>query len=91
MLLYPFARVLTLVPIFFFIQIIEIPAVIVLGFWFVIQFFSGANSLAVADASGGGVAWWAHIGGFVIGMALLGVFPRRPGRTEHRTTRFKRV
>ena len=91
MLLYPFARVLTLVPIFFFIQIIEIPAVIVLGFWFVIQFFSGASSLAVADASGGGVAWWAHIGGFVIGMALLLVFPRRPGSTERRVSRFKRV
>ena len=76
-LLYPFARVLTLVPIFIIWQIIEIPAVIVLGLWFLMQFLSGAGSLAVADASSGGVAWWAHIGGFLVGMMLLAVFRRR--------------
>ena len=76
---YPFARVLTLVPIFFFIQVIEIPALIVLGFWFVMQFLSGAASLAsAAGANAGGVAWWAHVGGFVIGIILLRVFPRQP-------------
>src|SRR5437867_8155041 len=74
---YPFARVLTLVPIFFFIQIIEIPALIVLGFWFVMQFLYGAASLtSPTAATAGGVAWWAHVGGFVIGILLLGVFPR---------------
>jgi hypothetical protein len=74
---YPFARVLTLVPIFVFIQVIEIPAMIVLGFWFVIQFFSGAAALATAGPNSGGVAWWAHVGGFVIGMVLIGLFPRK--------------
>jgi hypothetical protein len=76
---YPFARVLTLVPLFIFIQVIEIPAVIVLGLWFVMQFFYGATALAVTTANdAGGVAWWAHVGGFAIGMALIGLFPRRP-------------
>jgi rhomboid family protein len=75
---YPFARVLTLVPIFVFIQVIEIPALIVLGFWFLMQFFYGTASLAVTAASDtGGVAWWAHVGGFVIGILLIGMFPRR--------------
>lgn len=76
---FPYARVLTLIPIFFFIQVIEVPAMIVLGFWFVVQFLNGTASLAsTAATDGGGIAWWAHIGGFVIGMLLLGLFPRRP-------------
>ena len=74
---YPFARVLTLVPIFVFIQVIEIPALIVLGFWFLMQFLNGTASLAMTSASEGGVAWWAHVGGFVIGMMLVGLFPRK--------------
>ena len=74
---YPSARVLTLVPIFVFMQFIEIPALIVLGFWFIMQFFYGAASLASATANSGGVAWWAHVGGFVIGMVLVGLFPRK--------------
>src|SRR5688572_14023783 len=68
---YPFARVLTLVPIFIFIQVIEIPAIIVLGLWFVMQFFNGAAALATTAAGDGGVAWWAHVGGFVIGLILV--------------------
>ncbi len=75
---YPFARVQTLVPIFIFIQVIEIPALIVLGFWFVMQFFNGTASLAATNVrDSGGVAWWAHVGGFVIGILLIGLFPRR--------------
>jgi rhomboid family protein len=74
---YPFARVLTLLPIFVFVQVIEIPALIVLGFWFVMQFFSGTAELATSHGNAGGVAWWAHIGGFVIGMVLIGLFPRK--------------
>jgi rhomboid family protein len=74
---YPRARVLTLVPIFIFIQIIEIPAVIVLGFWFIVQFFYGATSLAATTGNSGGVAWWAHIGGFLLGMVFVNVFPRK--------------
>ena len=75
---YPRARILTLLPIFIFMQVIEIPAVIVLGFWFLMQFLYGTASLASTSAtSAGGVAWWAHVGGFVIGMVLIGLFPRK--------------
>ena len=74
---YPGAKVLTLIPIFIFVQFIEIPALIVLGLWFVMQFFNGAAALATTSASGGGVAWWAHVGGFIIGMILVVMFPRK--------------
>jgi len=74
---YPFARVLTLIPIFVFWQIVEVPALIVLGLWFVLQFLYGAASLAATTGSAGGVAWWAHIGGFVIGMIMVRLFPRK--------------
>ena len=70
MITFPRARVVTIVPLFIFIQVIELPAVIVLGFWFVIQFFNGAASIT-ASASGGGVAWWAHIGGFAAGIIIF--------------------
>ncbi len=71
---FPKARILTLVPIFIFIQIIELPALLVLGFWFLIQFFNGTASIVLSSETAGGVAWWAHIGGFVAGMMLVGVF-----------------
>src|SRR5262249_47448763 len=74
---YPFARVLTLIPIFIFIQVIEIPAIIVLGLWFLMQFLYGTASLALTGPNAGGVAWWAHVGGFVIGIILVGLFPRK--------------
>jgi membrane associated rhomboid family serine protease len=79
--MFPHARVLTLVPIFFFLQVTELSAWLVLGFWFVLQAFSGFGSLG-AEASGG-VAWWAHIGGFVFGalVALL-FYRRRPARVS---------
>ena len=73
-LLFPRARVLTLVPIVFFIRIIEIPALIIIGFWIVIQFLSGAMSASVA---GGGIAYFAHIGGFLSGFVLIGLFKKR--------------
>jgi membrane associated rhomboid family serine protease len=72
LILFPHARVTTLIPIFMFITVREIPAVFVLGLWFVLQLFSGVGSLGVADAQDvGGVAWFAHIGGFVAGMILI--------------------
>ena len=74
-LLFPGARVLTLVPLFPFIRIITLPAMLVLGLWFVFQFFSGA--LALAGPQGGGVAWWAHIGGFAFGLLAVKLFERR--------------
>ena len=70
LVLFPRARILSLVPILFIFTVIEVPAVIFLLFWFASQLFSGFLSLG--GASGSGIAWWAHVGGFVFG--LLGVF-----------------
>jgi rhomboid family protein len=71
LILFPGARVLTLVPIFFFFQLVELPALIFLGLWFVMQFFSGALSLAGSNQEMDGTAWWAHIGGFLTGVGLI--------------------
>ncbi len=65
LVLYPRAKVLTLVPIFIFFQILVLPAPLFLGVWFVIQFFQGTFAITSTQASG--VAWWAHIGGFLTG------------------------
>jgi len=65
-LLYPRSRILTLV----FIFLVPIPAVIILGYWFILQFLSGISSLAVGAGASGGVAWWAHVGGFLLGMLI---------------------
>ena len=87
LLLYPHARVLTLVFIFFFVTLIEIPAVIMLGIWFVLQFLPAIGQVATPDvsASGGGVAYFAHIGGFVFGLAAIKLFANRyrATRTEY--------
>ena len=79
--MFPRARVITLVPLFPFFQVIPLPAVLMLGLWFVFQFVAGAISVA-HGAAGGGVAWWAHIGGFLFGVIVAwtsGRFRRRPG------------
>jgi membrane associated rhomboid family serine protease len=76
--LFPRSRVLTLVPIFVFVQFMELPAQLVLGLWFLIQFFNGFLSLGASRAVGGGVAFWAHVGGFVLGLGLARVMPKRP-------------
>jgi membrane associated rhomboid family serine protease len=69
---FPNARVTTLIPIFVFVTVREIPAVIILGFWFVLQLFIGVASIGVPTSqSAGGVAYFAHIGGFVIGILLI--------------------
>ncbi len=73
-ILYPRAKVLTLVPIFFFLHFMEIPAFLFLGFWFLFQFLSATTSSAQA----GGIAWWAHIGGFVSGIIFLKLFQLLP-------------
>jgi membrane associated rhomboid family serine protease len=77
--LYPHARVVMLLPLGFFMQLIQVPAVFFLGIWFLQQFFSGALRLASPSATGG-VAWWAHIGGFAAGFALVRLFARRSRR-----------
>ncbi len=71
LLLYPGARVLTLIPLFIIWPIIELPALIVLGFWFVEQFLFGFTSLSSAAQDTGGTAWFAHIGGFISGMIMI--------------------
>ena len=75
LLLYPQARIASLVPIFFIFTIIDVPAFIFLLFWFVSQLFSGW--LTLGGAGGSGVAWWAHVGGFVFGMLAVYLFARR--------------
>jgi len=78
---FPKARVITLVPIFLFFQIMALPAMIVLGLWFVYQFLLGTLTLAWGTGTGGGVAWWAHIGGFVFGAVAVKLFGiGRPSR-----------
>src|SRR5207237_5125290 len=74
--LYPKARVLTLVPLIFFFTFWWLPAWKVLGYWFLIQFLSGAaTSIAYTSQTGGGIALWAHLGGFVAGIVLIKIFP----------------
>lgn len=68
--LFPRARIITLVPVLFFPFFFEVPAVLFMGFWFMMQIFAGALSLTVVD-QGGGIAWWAHIGGFAVGFLLI--------------------
>jgi membrane associated rhomboid family serine protease len=77
LLLYPRARVLSLVFIVFFVTIIEVPAVFLLGFWFLEQLYFGAAGLASPVGSGEGVAYFAHIGGFAFGLIVVRLFARR--------------
>ena len=79
--LYPRARVLT----WFFVFVFYIPAWIMLGYWFVLQFLSGAVTLSVAQSGRdvGGVAVWAHVGGFVAGLVMVKLFPERRRRTPY--------
>ncbi|RLE37944.1 rhomboid family intramembrane serine protease [Candidatus Acetothermia bacterium] len=76
LLMFPTAQVITLIPLGFIPFFVPIPAVLFIGAWFLTQVFSGVCAL-VAPQFGGGIAWWAHIGGMVAGMALLPVFHRR--------------
>ncbi len=69
-LLFPGAAVLTLIPIFFFFEVARVPAFIVIGFWFVLQLASGVASVGPSVAEAGGVAYFAHLGGFAAGLAL---------------------
>jgi len=75
--LYPRARILSLVLIIFFVTIVEVPAVVLLGFWFVVQLVLGAAGLASPVGSGEGVAYFAHVGGFVFGLLVIRLFVRQ--------------
>ena len=80
-ILYPRSRILTLV----FVFLVPIPAVLILGYWFILQFLSAFGSLgAVASNASGGVAWWAHVGGFLLGMLITGM-----ARAQQRTPRWE--
>jgi membrane associated rhomboid family serine protease len=79
--LYPHSRIVTLVPLFVFFHVMEVPAIVFLGLWFVLQFVSGVGSIAAATGGepAGGIAFWAHVAGFVAGVSGVLVF-RRPER-----------
>lgn len=83
MTLFPHARVVTIIPIFIFIHFMEVPAWIFIALWFVLQLVAGYLSLGVIAEGGGGVAWFAHIGGFLAGLVFVRVLYRRPkGRRQ---------
>jgi membrane associated rhomboid family serine protease len=85
LLMYPRGRVLTLVLIFILPWFVEIPAIFYLGFWFLTQLFSGISILSLSStANMGGIAWWAHIGGFVFGMIFYRFFTNNRQRAFSR-------
>jgi membrane associated rhomboid family serine protease len=75
---FPGASVSVILPIFLFFWVVDVPALIMIGIWFVSQFFSGIASLADASSPAGGVAWWAHVGGFIAGVLLMLLLPKQP-------------
>jgi membrane associated rhomboid family serine protease len=79
--LYPRSRVLTLLP-WIFIQFVELPATVLLGFWFLMQLFSAGAVAGVTKGTGGGVAFAAHVAGFLVGMAGVFVFRKREPRWQ---------
>lgn len=88
LLLHPRAKILTLIPIFFFLKFVEIPAFIFLGYWLLIQFFSAS----ITPKNVGGIAFWAHIGGFIAGLVFIKLFDVIPrvgldGGLRHYTER----
>ena len=89
--LYPRARVVVAwpPPLLFFLPLMQLPALLVLGFWFVQQFLFGLFSLATATAETGGVAFWAHAGGFLVGLAFVKVFARAERRPTVRDLWFE--
>jgi membrane associated rhomboid family serine protease len=85
---YPTARVITLVPLFFLPWFVQIPATIYLGFWFVSQLLNGVLTVVKGQQAMGGVAWWAHVGGFLAGLAFGPLLARRPFRRAYVDERF---
>ncbi len=81
---FPRSRILMLVFILFFVTTVELPAVVVLVYWFVVQFFSGVGSVAYSQQSQGGVAFFAHVGGFLAGILLIWILPTKPRYMKRR-------
>ena len=84
-ILHPRARVLSLIFIVFFVTLIEVPALVLLAAWFILQFVPAVGQVASTNVTGGGVAYLAHVGGFVFGLAAIRLFARRRGLTGGRT------
>src|SRR5687767_13729139 len=82
LVLFPRVRVFTIVPLGFFLHQMALPAWVMLLYWMALQFFGGITSI-VSEEGGGGVAFWAHIGGFVAGVVLIKVFERRDRVAAH--------
>lgn len=76
LMFFPRARIVTLVPIFLLFTVVEIPAYFFLIFWFLLQFFSGAFALLGESQSAAGIAWWAHVGGFLFGVLFARAFEK---------------
>jgi membrane associated rhomboid family serine protease len=85
LLLFPRARVVTIIPIFFYLELAALPAVFVIGFWFALQLVQSLGSLS--QAMTGGVAWWAHVGGFVAGLIVIAPLAARDGFARSRRKR----
>ena len=81
-LLHPQARVLTLIFIVFFVTLVEVPAAILLAIWFVLQFVPAIGQVATPDVGGGGVAYFAHVGGFIFGLLTVKLLARRRPDSE---------
>jgi membrane associated rhomboid family serine protease len=81
-LLFPQARVLTLILIIFFVTLVEIPALVLLAIWFLLQFLPALGQVAVESGGGQGVAYFAHVGGFLFGLAVAGAMLLVRGRRE---------
>ncbi len=81
LLKFPHSRILTLLPVFVFLTTFEVPAYFILAYWLIIQFFSGIGSVAYSQLAHGGVAWFAHVGGFLTGLILVNLLrPKQPYR-----------
>jgi membrane associated rhomboid family serine protease len=85
-ILYPHVRVYTIVPIFLFITTIALPAWVMLGYWMLLQVLGGFGNAGGAE---GGVAFWAHIGGFVAGVVLIKLFARRDYVAQHKARHWR--
>jgi membrane associated rhomboid family serine protease len=79
---FPRAKITTVIWIIFFLWTVYLPAFLILGYWFLVQFFMGYHALAIESATRGGVAWWAHVGGFACGVILGLVLPVARRRVE---------